>query len=114
MLLRELGPILELLLSWIVTNALTFAVVILDERYLLKGERLERAWIPSSRDAAIIAFGIFALPVHFIKTRTSLSLYGIFVGLPIGFLLSIVALGIVIGVSTLVLNLLALVLGLPT
>lgn len=112
-MLRELGPIIELVVSWFITNALTFLVVILDERYLLKGERLERAWIPSSRDAAIVAFGIFALPVHFIKTRTSLSLYGIFVGLPLGVLLSLVALGIVIGVSTLVLNVFAMILGLP-
>jgi hypothetical protein len=113
-MLRELGPILELLLSWLITNALTFVVVILDERYLLKGVRLERAWIPSSRDAAIIAFGVLAIPVHFIKTRMTLSLKGIFVGLPLGILLSIVALAIVVGVSTLLLNLFAIVLGLPT
>ncbi len=60
--------VIELILSWIVTNGLTFLVVILDERRLDE-RRLERAWPASSRDAAIIGFGLVALPIHFARTR---------------------------------------------
>lgn len=62
------AQVIELVLSWVVTNALTFGVVIFDTRRLSE-ERLERAWTPVSRDAAIIAFGVLALPFHFAKTR---------------------------------------------
>lgn len=59
---------IELLLSWFVTTALLFVVVIADERRMSE-ERLERAWPPASRDAAIVALGILALPFHFARTR---------------------------------------------
>lgn len=68
------GEAIALLVSWAVTTALTFAIVIADERYLLRPrssrpDRLERAWPRSSRDAAIVVFGVLSLPVHFAKTR---------------------------------------------
>jgi hypothetical protein len=62
------AEVVELVLSWIVTTALSFVVVLFDERRSSE-ERLERAWIPASRDAALIAFGILAVPIHFIRTR---------------------------------------------
>lgn len=60
-----------LLLVWLVTTGLTFLVVVLDERRLGRRDeaRLERAWPPTSRDAAIIALGPLALPFHFARTR---------------------------------------------
>ncbi len=58
----------ELLLSWVVTTALLFVLVIADERRMSE-ERLERAWPPASRDAAVVALGILALPFHFARTR---------------------------------------------
>lgn len=80
--------VVELLVSWAVTTAVVFVVVIGDERRL-DPERLARAWPPSSRDAAVVAFGIFALPFHFARTRGHLRsargalglLYGFGVGL---------------------------------
>lgn len=62
-----MSEIAELLVSWAVTTALSFAVVIAHER-VMGEERLERAWPPASRDAAIVAFGSLALPFHFAKT----------------------------------------------
>lgn len=73
--MRDVGP---LLLSWAVTTAAVFAIVLLDE-HRLDPARRERAWPPASRAAALVCFGALALPVHFVRTRRSLS--GAFVGL---------------------------------
>lgn len=62
-----MNEVVELLGSWALTTALTFAVVIAHER-LMSEERRERAWPPASRDAAIVAFGPLALPFHFART----------------------------------------------
>ncbi len=66
--------VLEILVSWAVTTAFMFAVVILDERRMDQRDdpRLERAWPPSSRASAIVGFGVLALPLHFLRTRRSL------------------------------------------
>jgi hypothetical protein len=107
------SEVIELVLSWLVTNALTFTVVILDERKWLDEAQLERAWPPSSRDAAIVAFGVLALPVHFIKTRGHFrSLRGV-LGIPLGLLLGLAAVLLVAALSTLVLEGFALIFGLP-
>lgn len=86
-----MGEIGELLVSWIVTTALSFAVVITHERRI-GGERLERAWPPASRDAAIVAFGPLALPFHFAKTlghfRSALGVLGILGGFALGLALA--------------------------
>jgi hypothetical protein len=106
------AQVIELLVSWIVTTALTFAVVIIDER-LISDERLERAWTPASRAAAIVAFGPLALPFHFAKTRGSWSTVG---GLGYRFLAFIggfVAAVVVAIVSSLLLTAIAWALGLP-
>jgi hypothetical protein len=74
----------------------------------------ERAWPPQSRDAAIVAFGVFSLLVHFIKTRGHLrSLRGV-LGVPLGFAMGVLAILLVALASGLVLEGLARVLGLPT
>lgn len=83
---------LILLVSWALTTALTFAIITRDEKRL-PANRLERAMLPSSRTLAVVAFGPFALCVHFTKTR---GLRGLFIGLVLAtlvVLLSDVALG---------------------
>ncbi|MBX3213259.1 MAG: hypothetical protein KF850_14585 [Labilithrix sp.] len=106
------AQVIEILLSWVITNALTFAVVIVDTRRL-SAERLERAWTPASRDAAIIAFGLLALPFHFAKTRgTWTSLRGVG-GRVLGFKLGLVVAFVVALASGVVLGAIAWALGLP-
>jgi hypothetical protein len=109
--LREAGPVIELLISWVVTTALTFLVVILDERHLSE-ERLERAWPPTSRDAAIAVFGVLALFVHFIKTRGHLRSARGALGFPLGLALGAIAVVLVAFVSGLLLDGVAALLGL--
>jgi len=57
-------------------------------------ERLERAWPPASRDAAIIAFGPLALPFHFAKTmghfRSIRGAVGIVGGFIVGLVVAVV------------------------
>jgi hypothetical protein len=106
------AQVIELLVSWIVTNALTFAVVLVDERRLSE-ERLERAWTPASRNAAIVGFGLLALPFHFAKTRgTWISARGV-LGRFLGLLLGLVIAVLVALASGLLITALAWVLGLP-
>ena len=59
---------LEILLSWAVTTALLFLVVLTDERRMSE-ERLENAWPPASRDLFLVWLGVLALPFHFARTR---------------------------------------------
>ncbi|MBX3223789.1 MAG: hypothetical protein KF795_24970 [Labilithrix sp.] len=106
------AQVIEIVVSWLVTNALTFAVVIVDTRRL-SAQRLERAWTPASRDAAIIAFGLLALPFHFAKTRgtwnSARGVAGRFLGFKLGLLVAfLVALA-----SGLLINAIAWALGLP-
>lgn len=109
---RELVPIVMLVASWLVTTAATFAIVILDERRLRRREEaLERAWPPVSRDAAIIAFGPLALLVHFPKTRGSIrSIRGV-LGYLWGLALGVIALALVLAVSSALLEIVAWALG---
>jgi hypothetical protein len=88
--------------------------VILDERKILSESQLERAWPPTSRDAAIVAFGVLALPVHFVKTRGHLgSLRGV-LGYPLGLALGVLAILVVAFASGLVLDAIAWAAGLPS
>lgn len=70
--------LVQVLVSWAVTLPGVSAIIVLDERRL-RGPRLERAWSPVSRDAAIFAAWqlgllLFFVPlVHFVRTRRSLS-----------------------------------------
>ena len=59
---------LEILLSWGVTTALLFLVVLTDEKRMSE-ERLENAWPVASRDLFLVWLGVLALPFHFARTR---------------------------------------------
>ena len=108
------AEVIELLVSWLVANALTFLVVILDERRILKEEQLERAWPPASRNAAIIAFGLLALPFHFAKTRGTWTSVGGVSKRGLWFVLGLVIAVIVAIASGLVISAIAAVAGFPT
>lgn len=103
----------ELIVSWIVTTALTFAIIMLDERWM-SAERLERAWPPTSRDAAIVAFGPLALLVHFPRTRGGFRTWRrFFLGIPFGLFLGVLSLFVVSLVGTVLVNVVLMVLGHP-
>jgi hypothetical protein len=109
------GPeeVVELVVSWAVTTALLFLVVIVDERRMTE-QRRERAWPASSRDAAIVAFGLFALPVHFARTRGDFrSARGVFERV-LGMGLGIVLAGLVTAADGLVIWALDALLGVPS
>jgi hypothetical protein len=59
---------LEILLSWAITTALLFLVVLTDEKRMSE-ERLENAWPVASRTLFLVWLGILALPFHFARTR---------------------------------------------
>lgn len=61
----------ELVVVTIVGRLLAYAIVTLDERRLTP-ERLERAWPPSSKGAAILQFGELTVPLHFLRTRRNI------------------------------------------
>ena len=63
--------VVQILVSWVVTTAASFAVVMWDERRLRGGDA-DRAWPAASRDSALVAFGALAVPVHFLRTRRGL------------------------------------------
>ncbi|OJY19786.1 MAG: hypothetical protein BGO98_40660 [Myxococcales bacterium 68-20] len=106
------AQVIELVLSWVVTSTLTFAVVIFDERRLSE-ERLERAWPRASRDLALVYFGVLAIPFHFARTRgTWTSVRGIG-GRILGFGAGVVVAAVVLLSSALLITALAWVLGLP-
>ena len=65
--------LLQIVVSWTVTLPATWAIVLSDERRL-SGKALERAWPPSSRDAAVFALWNLGLEhyvvfLHFMRTR---------------------------------------------
>lgn len=100
-------------LSWGMTTLLTFIAVTVDERFL-REDRLERAWLPSSRNAAILAFGPLAIPVHFAKTRGSFaSLRGV-LGIVLGLGLGVLVMFAVLLVASLFTEATAWLFGLPT
>lgn len=107
-----MSEVAELLVSWAVTTALSFAVVLADERWMSEARR-EQAWPAASRDAAIVAFGPLALPFHFARTRgrlftTSVRLHLLFwVWFALGLA---VAIGVAV-VGSLAVDLLAMALG---
>ena len=86
-----MSEVVQFVLAWLVGTSVSFALVIADERRLSEA-RLERAWPPVSRNAAIFIFGPLAVPIHFVRTRRSIA----------GVLLGIAALAVVALVSELV------------
>ena len=101
-----------LVLSWIVTTGLSWLAVRLDERWLSE-ERLERAWPPVSRDAAMLGFGPLAVPFHFMRTRGHFRGARGIAGIVLGLGLGLVVLAAVMLVSSLVLEGFAWAFGLP-
>lgn len=102
----------ELIASWVVTTVLTFAVIMLDERWM-KPERLERAWPPTSRDAAIIAFGPLALLLHFVRTRGGFRSLRLLAGIPLGLGMGIIALLAVSLAGAVLVNIVLMIAGQP-
>jgi len=84
-----------LVFSWLYMNAVIWGLIRLDERYLCDDAQLERAWLPSSRDAAIIGFGPIALILHFLRTRISFkSVWSAAIGLFIGLAMAAAIVGL--------------------
>jgi hypothetical protein len=81
------GEVVLLVISWAQLTGMIFAVVIGDERDL-PAEQAERAWPAVSRNAAIVAFGILAVPIHFARTRGDFKsirgALGVLLGLVVG------------------------------
>lgn len=69
-------------LSLTLNALLPYWIVRFDLRRL-SAERLSRAWTEASFLSAVIAFGPFSLPVHFVKTRRSAAGFGLGVGLAV-------------------------------
>ncbi len=75
--------LVEILASWTVTLPAVATIVVRDERRLT-GQKLERAWPPQSRDAAI--FGLWLVGIHPLSVvihfgRTRRSVWGVLLGL---------------------------------
>lgn len=60
--------VVELVVTWAVTTAWAFAIVIGDEKDLDE-EELGNAWPPASRAIAIVGISWIVLPLHFARTR---------------------------------------------
>lgn len=73
-----MGDVLAIVLPWIATTWACFYVVGRDERRL-PPSMLARAWPAVSKVSALVGFGLFAVPVHFWRTRRGW--LGIVVGL---------------------------------
>jgi len=88
------SEVLVVALSLTLNALLPYLIVRRDLRGL-SGERLARAWTDASFLSAVIAFGPLSLPIHFAKTRRSLTGFGLGVGLSV---LSLAAQGVVVAV----------------
>jgi hypothetical protein len=88
----------------LVLNALIPYWIVKRDLAHLPEARLERAWTEASFLAAVLAFGPLSLPVHFAKTRRSLTGLGLGIGLcALAFLVQgslVWALGALFGVAT--------------
>jgi hypothetical protein len=106
------AEVIEIVIAWTITTALSFALVLADER-LMSEERFERAWPPASRAAALVYFGLLAIPFHFARTRGSWkSPSGVGIRL-LWFVLGLVLAAVVAIVSTLLITAIAWATGLP-
>jgi hypothetical protein len=86
---------LEILLSWAITTALLFVVVLTDEKRMSE-ERLEEAWPRASRDLFLVWLGVLALPFHFARTRGRFFSFARHLGWWKGFAMGLVA-SVVVG-----------------
>lgn len=67
----------------LILNALLPYLIVRHDLRRLSAERLARAWTDASFLSATLAFGPFCLPIHFTKTRRSLTGFGLGVGLAV-------------------------------
>ena len=67
-----MADVLLYTLSFILSRAVPAAILQADLR-LLRGEMLARAWPESSLWSAVGGFGPLSVPIHFVRTRRSLS-----------------------------------------
>jgi len=67
----------------LILNALLPYLIVRRDLRRLSEVRLARAWTDASFLSAVVAFGPLALPVHYAKTRRSLSGLGLGVGLSV-------------------------------
>ncbi len=79
--------VLEILASFVFTTGALFALVLRDEGRLSPEQRA-RSWPVSSRNAALVVFGVVALPIHYARTRRSV--LGLLGGLALAFVVSVV------------------------
>ena len=77
-----MSEILVVALSLTLNALLPYLIVRRDLRGL-SGERLARAWTDASFLSAVVGFGPFSLPIHFAKTRRSLTGFGLGIGLAV-------------------------------
>lgn len=105
---------LEILLSWAVTTALLFVIVLTDEKRMSE-ERLEQAWPIASRNLFLVWLGVLALPFHFARTRGRFFTFSIraHLGWWIGFGMGIAGAVVVILIDLAVMNAFAYAFGLP-
>lgn len=78
-------------LSMSITMSATYAILRFDEMHMSEAQ-FERAWPPSSRNAAVLAFSPICLVVHFTRTRMSFR----------GALLGVGAAGLIVGFNLVV------------
>ena len=67
--------------SSLTLNALLPYLIVRRDLRGLSAERLARAWTDASFLSAVVGFGPLSLPIHFAKTRRSLTGFGLGVGL---------------------------------
>ena len=83
--------VVAVILQLVLGIALPTLLLRFDE-HRLSHERLARAWPRASFWSAVVAFGPLCLPVHFVRTRRSVT----------GFLLGLLALAVALGGQILV------------
>jgi hypothetical protein len=67
-----MADVLELLAEGAFSIATLFAFLHWDESRLTPRQR-DQAWPTASRRIAVVYFGVLSLPVHFVRTRRSVS-----------------------------------------
>lgn len=105
---------LEILLSWAITTALLFVVVLTDEKRLSE-DRLEHAWPVASRNLFLVWLGVLALPFHFARTRGTFFTLDVrrHLGWWKGFLMGLVAGTLVTLIDVAIMTAFAYAVGLP-
>ena len=86
-----MSKVVEVIVTMLLNIAVPVWLLRFDE-HRLSQERLARAWPRASFWSAVVTFGPLCLPVHFVRTRRSVT----------GFLLGLLALAVALGLQILV------------